>query len=220
MPGQSELPKAENLANGENDESQNSDVNTEENENVESESIDELKARIAALEASKSRVEDESKKNKAQKQKLQEQLLIEQGKKDELIASLKEQVEAQRERNKQRAILEAIALEAPNHNCEDWDFLYSLSDDSCIQYDEETERVSGVKDMFLKARENKRFSKFFSDSKQIETDNLPPGIPPKNSLETIDFKANPLHYLREATKISPEQRALAIKKLQREGLLK
>jgi len=171
------------------------------------------------LEGTNSRLLEECKKHKSQKEKAQEDKLLSEGKKDEVIVNQRTKISEFEKKEEEGSIANAVALEARKRNCEDWDFVFNLADSDMVKYDSETGVVSGVKEFFDEAEKNDRFKKFFSDQKHIDTDNDPPGDPPPKGPNAINYRESPLEYLKACKKISLEEHSKAVIKLKKEGLI-
>ncbi len=164
------------------------------------------------------RLLEESKKHKANKQKVEEELLIAEGKKDEIIKRQKDELDEARREKKNYAITQALAVGAQERGLEDWDYLYNLADHDVI-YDEDTGTVSGVKEFYDNCEKDERLkARFFQKPiEPVQTNNFTPSN--NNNGPKFDYKTQPLEYLKDISKNSPEKYQLEVARMQREGLI-
>lgn len=183
----------------------------------------EIMAELNRLKSTNNRLLEESKRHKQKAIENGQKLLEAEGKKDELISSLRQELE-----EKQRVMQEheqylirqkiasAVAEKAKKYGCDDWDHLMVLGNNDLIEYDQESGQVKGVDLFFEEALKNDRFKKFFVRQDKVKTVNTIPGSP-----DIIDWKKNPLPYLM---KLKKEGRNAdynnAIRELEKDGLLK
>jgi hypothetical protein len=217
------LAKAEDLKNDVQPNGEN--IENVENFNIENSiSQKDIENEIERLRQTNNRLLEESKRHKAQKNEISQKLLEAEGKKDELISTLREQLE-----EKQRVLTEheeyligqkiasKVSETAKKYNCEDWDQLMLLGNQDLIEYDEETGAVKGVETFFEDAMRNDRFKKFFIKNERVKTINSTPSHDGINS----NWKENPLPHLmalKKAGKMSEYNNA--VRELQNDGLLR
>ena len=174
-------------------------------------------AEVEGLLATNQRLLNESKRNKERRKVAEERTLLAEGKKDELITSLKSQIEESRQEKREYAIMQALAEEGQKRNCPDWDFMYN-STDSNIDFDFETGKVSGVGEYFDTCESNERLKKrFFERPAQIVTNNSTPTT--NNNGPKFDYRIQPVEYLMDIKKTQPEKYNTEVLRMQREGLI-
>jgi hypothetical protein len=205
---------------------ENETVNTEslgsETQEQTIEDVQLIKMELDRLKSTNSRLLEESKKYKTQKRETDLKLLEAEGKKDEIIQTLQRELEEKQEylreaeeRKVQEKITTEVAKRATKYGCDDWDHLLMLGNTDLIDYDEESGEVKGIDLFFEDAMRNERFRKFFMKSDKIKTNNKMP------SFEAIDWKSDPLPYLRKLKKEGNIQEYnKAVQELERLGLLK
>jgi rhamnose utilization protein RhaD (predicted bifunctional aldolase and dehydrogenase) len=186
------------------------------------EDISLIKAELDRLRATNSRLLEESKKYKQQKRETDLKLLDAEGKKDEIIKTLQEELEEKRNFISQHEqekindfIVSEIAKKAEKYGCEDWDHLIHLGNTDLIEFDEETNTVKGIDLFFEQAMNNERFKKFFTKIEKVKTNNSLP------SMSQSNWKDDPLPYLRQLKKegkISEYNKA--VQELEKSGLLR
>ena len=205
------MPESENAGNPANEkEGSNESTGTPENQEVSENEVpesndqekklttEEMKAEIDRLSSSNVRLLEESKKHKNQKQKAQEELLLAQDKKDELIETQRGQIKDLKDGIMSAKITEAVSLEAAKRGCEDWDMLLQVADTTFLDYNEDTESVNGVKDFFDQAQADERIKgKFFVKKQPF----VPNSQTPDNESASFDYRKDPLGYLDKCKKI-------------------
>lgn len=167
------------------------------------------------LRSTNQRLLEESKKYKSRMQKAEEEKLLAENNKDEIIRRQKEKLEEIDNRLMAKAISEAVSKEAMKRNCRHWDHLLNVGDTSLLEYDPETESVSGVKDFFDKHENDEDYSIYFKKVEPVTTVNNTQTV----QTSTIDYKSDPIGYLRNVKKNSPEKFDNEVRRMQNEGLI-
>lgn len=176
-------------------------------------STEDLLAQVARLTSTNERLLDESKRYKSQsrefKEKLdsqQKQTLEEQGKYKELYEGMQQKYQEQEDRRMKLAVKSAVKEHAVKAGCVDPEALLKLSDVSMLQYDPETDTVSGMD--LLVDRGKKDFSYLFKS--QINP-SINPAAPGGASLGTGKLTAS------EIAKMDPTQRQKLLVEMEKQG---
>jgi len=170
---------------------------------------------FAKLKASNDRLLEESKKWKSRTRKAEEEKLMAENNKDEIIRRQKQQLDEIDQRLMAKAISESVSKEAMKRNCKHWDHLLSVGNTDMLEYDPETEAVTGVREFFDYHENNEDYDIYFRKTEPVKTIT----DTQTTSAQSIDYKANPIGYLREVKKNSPEKFNDEVRKLQSEGLI-
>lgn len=191
-------------------------ANTPETANVETEKKENLDVleELERLRSTNQRLLEESRKYKERSKKSEEEKLLAEGKKDELIENLRKRNEDLRADIVSKEITEAIRKEANKRNCSRWDHLLKLTDAEGIEYDEETGRIDGVKDFFDRCEADPDYSFYFSKNERVATEVRTPAA----ESASIDYRKDPIGYLDKMRKENRYDEGVAV--LRREGLLR
>lgn len=167
------------------------------------------------LQETNKRLLEESKRFKSRAQKAEEEKLLAENNKDEVIRRQREQLAAIDEKLMAKAITESIASEASKRNCKRWDHLFKVGNTEMLEYDSETETVSGVKEFFDYHQNDDEFIDYFKQPDKVETVN----VTQSSASAFVDKKADPLGYLRKIKKVSHDAYLEEARKMRNEGLI-
>ena len=137
-------------------------------------SVEELMTQLEQLKSTNDRLLNENKKHKAKREQAEQEKLLAEGKKDELIQQLQQKVSDYSQRERNLLILDAVSKEGAKRNCSRWDHLYQLLGGKGIEVDENSGEVVGVKEFFDKAQSDDEYSYFFNSKKFTPTENRVP----------------------------------------------
>lgn len=191
-------------------------VNTAQDE-PRTETVDQkaLMERLEQLESTNGRLLEENKRHSARRKKAEEDKLLAEGKKDEVIQKLRQEVDTFREKDISNAIAMAVAEEAERRGCKRWDHLFKVTDGDGVDYDEETGQVLGVKDFFDRYEGNADYGFYFQKESPVSTENRTP-----SQGAVVDYRNDPVGYARAAQKKGQVEYEAAVNLLRREGLLR
>jgi len=167
------------------------------------------------LQATNARLLEESKSHKRQKQKLEEERLLAEGNKDQVIENLRGEITSYREREELDNIAIALETEASKRNCPDWDLMYGATGHGAVKYDRESGTVRGVTEFFDRCEMDERLNRiYFKGTKAVKTDNHTPVVE-----NVTSFHSDPMGYLMMIREKHPERYEETVRKMQREGLI-
>lgn len=178
-------------------------------------SEEELLKRISDLESTNSRLLEESKHYKLQKNKVLEEKLLAEGKKDEAIKSLNDRLAEYEEKEQIEKISIAVAQEAKRRNCPHWNHMFNATNPD-IYIDPETRQVVGIKEWFdaCESDDELKFI-FFKSPERVKTDNRTPDL----IESSINYKTDPMAYLLKVRKDSPDKYDQEFRRLVKEGII-
>jgi hypothetical protein len=181
-------------------------------------SAEELAQELQQLRSTNERLLNENKQHKAKRQMAEQDKLLAEGKKDELIKRLNDEVNSFKAKEESLLIADAVAREADRRGCKRWDQLYKLTDGEGIELDSDNGTVVGVKEFFDKYQNDPEYDIFFKNTPVVKTENR---VPSKDaSLIDIDYRKNPTEYLYQVKKKHPEKYAKECERLWQEGILR
>lgn len=177
---------------------------------------DDLKAELERLRSTNERLLNENQQHKLKRKRAEEAKLEAEGKKDELIQSLRSEIQELSTEKSSLYIAGALEEEARKRGCARWNHLYALTGGAGIEYDPESGQVLGVKEFFDNCENDNEFSYFFNKKRFVETDNFTPS----NNETAIDYRKEPLKWLKHLKTISQAKYNEGVLKLQREGIIR
>ena len=170
-----------------------SEVTTEETKVIEEEQKSISIEEYNKLLATNNRLLDESKAHKKSRQRAEDAKKIAEGKKDEVIESLRGRISNFEAQEEDSQVAQALDAEAKKRGCPDWDLMFNAVSNE-VKYDRESGQVSGVTSFFDSCEADDRLNrKFFLKESTVKTDNVTPSVAGDNG----SFKRGSIEYLSD-----------------------
>lgn len=135
-----------------------------------------LAEELKRLRSTNERLLSENQQHKNRRKKAEEDKLLAEGKKDELIEQYKNEITELRTEKQTFHIAEAVAEEAKKRGCNRWDHLYRLTGGDGIKYDNDSGQVVGVEDFFNRYENDPEYDFYFQKVPAVKTENRTPSV--------------------------------------------